>query len=202
MGKGKLVAITGSIGSGKSTVLKMFQNLGALTIDVDKIAHKIIENDLNLIMKLEKIFNIQLRKPDNTLDKDKLREIVFKDKDKLKILNKLTHPLIIEETKKNIYSLRKQYPDKLILVEVPLLFETNRAKEFDYVIVVYCSDEIAIERAKNRSDIDMDTLKKIQISQMSIEEKKKMADFVIDNSGSLENTKKMVEEIYNKLIEP
>ncbi len=199
MGNGKLVAITGNIGSGKSTVLKLFEDLGALTIDVDKIAHKIIENNLSIISKLENLFNVNLKKPDNTLDKDKLREIVFKDKDKLKILNKLTHPLIIEETKKNIYALRKQYPNKLILVEVPLLFETNRAKEFDYVIVVYCSDKIAIERAKNRSDIDLETLKNIQLSQMSIEEKKKMADFVIDNSGPIENTKKMVEEIYNKL---
>lgn len=192
MNQNKIIGLTGSISTGKTQVSNYLREKGEKVIDADLIAREVVDLE-NVKEKIKKAFgeNIYV---DDKLDRSSLAEIVFRDEEKRQILNEIEHPeiyrIILEEVKKS---------KGRVFVDIPLLFESQHLNEkygldFDEVWLVYVNRETQVKRLIKRDRISKGyALEKIN-SQMSVEDKKIMADVIIDNSGSLEKTFKQVEE--------
>ena len=187
------VGLTGNIGTGKSTVAKLFKKYGANVLDADKVVHRLLERkDIKekLIQKLGK----DILKPDGIIDRRKIAEKVFKDKKLLKWLENLLHPEVYKE-----YENFCKRRGGICILEAALIFEKGNKDKFDKTIVVYAPKQIAKERSSKYRGLSEEEFEKRWKLQMNIEKKRKLADFVIDNSGSLENTEKQIKEIMEKL---
>ena len=188
-----ILRLTGGIGSGKSTVSKIFLSMGIKVFDADLIAKDILETEQvkeEIKEKLGKEF-INLKR--NSVDKELLKKEVFNNSEKLNILNGIVHPKVIE-----IYVNKYlEFKDKkeIIIFDVPLLFEVNLDRYCDKVIVVDIDLKVQIERIKNRDNIDVALINKIIATQMSREERNMKADILIENNGSLEDLKEKIEKI-------
>lgn len=192
-----ILGLTGGIASGKSTVSNIFKKYGIYIADADKIA-KELGNRKDVIDEIgEKISKTVINK-NGSVDRAKLKEIVFSDKSKLEILNKIYHPKIREEFKKIKLNSSK---NDIIIFDVPLLFETGMYTLCDKNILVYVNEDIQIERLIARDGITKELAKKIIDSQMSLDEKKLKSDILIENNDSLEELEKKVEMVYKKILE-
>ena len=192
-----ILGLTGGIASGKSTVSNIFKKYGIYIADADKIA-KELGNRKDVIDEIgEKISKTVIDK-NGSVDRAKLKEIVFSDKSKLEILNKIYHPKIREEFKKIKLNSSK---NDIIIFDVPLLFETGMYTLCDKNILVYVNEDIQIERLIARDGITKELSKKIIDSQMSLDEKKSKSDILIENNDSLEELEKKVEMVYKKILE-
>ena len=192
-----ILGLTGGIASGKSTVSNIFKKYGIYIVDADKIA-KELGNRKDVIDEIgEKISKTVIDK-NGSVDRAKLKEIVFSDKSKLEILNKIYHPKIREEFKKIKLNSSK---NDIIIFDVPLLFETGMYTLCDKNILVYVNEDIQIERLIARDGITKELAKKIIDSQMSLDEKKSKSDILIENNDSLEELEKKVEMVYKKILE-
>lgn len=183
----KTVGLTGSISTGKSTVAKIFAEHRVPIIDADIIAREVVEPGRFAYEQITETFGTGVLQQNKELDRAKLGEIIFSDQQKREQLNDIVHPEIIQELirKKQMY-IEREYP--LIVLDIPLLFEMNLAPIVDVTVVVYTTRETQLQRLMKRDSITKDQAEKKISSQMSIEEKAKIADFVIDNSKSYENT--------------
>lgn len=187
-----IVGITGSIATGKSIVTNYLKSLGYPIIDSDEIAHRQLENPV-IIREIVENFGEEVL-IDNKINRLKLGRIVFSDNEKRNLLNQIIHPHVINEIK-TFYSLHHG----LIFVDIPLLFEVNLESLVDKTIVVYTSMETQLKRLMLRDDINEEYAKIKIASQFDIEEKKKKADFLINNEGDILNTYLQVEEILRRL---
>ena len=194
-----LIGVTGSIATGKSTVAAMLEELGARTIDFDVLSRVVVEPGKPAGKDIVAFFGEQVLREDQTLDRQKLREIVFKDLEKKKKLESFQHPRISEE----FIELVKQYagedPNAIIQVVVPLLIEVNMHHLFHNILMVYASEDEQKKRLMNRDGTSEEMAMNMIRSQLSVEEKKGFCDLIIDNSGSLEETRKQVEKLWQKL---
>ena len=189
-----MIAITGSIGTGKSTVCKILKQKGYKIIDVDKISHKILEQSSK---EIAKIFGKEFLDENGKPDRKKLGKLVFADKNKKLILENLLHSKIFESIKKEAEPLEKI--KKIYFLDIPLLFEVKNSYNRSFVCVVYAPKEIEIKRVMDRNNIDRsEALAKID-SQIDIEIKKQKADFVIDNSKDETHLINEVESFLKKL---
>jgi len=196
----KVIGLTGGIASGKSSISKIFEKLGAYIIDADKLAHQIYDEDSKLVQKIIELFGKDILIPSTfIIDRDKLGEIVFKNHEKLKQLETLIHPAV---RKKILYEIHeageKSY--KLCIVDAALLVETGFYKFYDGLMVVKCSPEQQKERLKARNELNDKEIQNRINSQSPLEEKIKVSNWIIDNSHSLEETQKQVEKIYKELV--
>lgn len=188
-----LIGLTGGIGSGKSTVANIFSQYGFPIIDSDKIARDVVEPSEEAWQKIVQHFGKNILNTDNTINRKKLGEIIFRDHEKREKLNQITHPIIISRILAEAKALQKNH--KHIIVEVPLLYESNSANLFDLIIVVYVNKNIQLQRVIERDQIEQTlALAKID-AQLSLEIKKDKADFVVYNDDGLEKTKQQVEAI-------
>ena len=179
-------AITGSIGTGKSTIANIFKERGYIVYDADKMVHDLYK-DKNILKDIEKMFPCAFN--DGVMDKNKIANIIFNDKQKKEELENFIHPLVKDEIKKL----------DNVIVEVPLLFESKMEDIFDKIILVYCNKDEQIKRIMDRNNLTKeDAVNRIN-SQMDIEEKKKYSDFVIINEGDNEYINKQVDDIITKL---
>jgi len=197
-----IVGLTGGIVSGKSTVALMFKDLGAKIVDADKLGHSVILPHKPAWEKIVKIFGKDVLQNDLTIDREKLGKIVFANQSLLKKLNDITHPEITKIIKKEIDSLKnKTYNQKKILIiDAALIYEAKIDRLMEKIIVVYIDEDEQIKRLIKRNNLSKDeALQRIK-SQMPMKEKVKMADYVIDNSNSLDKTKKQVEKIWKNLV--
>ena len=194
-----LIGVTGSIATGKSTVAAMLEELGARTIDFDVLSRVVVAPGKPAWKDIVAFFGEQVLREDQTLDRQKLREIVFKDLEKKKKLESFQHPRISEE----FIELVKQYagedPNAIIQVVVPLLIEVNMHHLFHNILMVYASEDEQKKRLMNRDGSSEEMAMNMIKSQLSVEEKKGFCDLIIDNSGSLEETRKQVEKLWQKL---
>jgi dephospho-CoA kinase len=194
-----LIGVTGSIATGKSTVAAMLEELGARTIDFDVLSRVVVEPGKPAWKDIVAFFGEQVLREDQTLDRQKLREIVFNDLEKKKKLESFQHPRISEE----FIELVKQYagedPNAIIQVVVPLLIEVNMQYLFHNILMVYASEDEQKKRLMNRDGASEEMAMNMIRSQLSVEEKKGFCDLIIDNSGSLEETRKQVEKLWHKL---
>lgn len=189
-----ILGLTGSYGSGKSTVAKMFTNEGVIVIDADEIAHSLIEKDKPAFNEILAAFGDKILDKEGNIDRKKLANIVFKEDDKLKLLESIIHPKVREETLKLLH----QYKDKpLIIVSAPLFFETHMEKLVDKTIVVIVDEEKRMERLK-ASKIPIAEIKRRLKVQMPQDEKIKQADIIIDNNNLLEETEKQVKQVVHE----
>ena len=194
-----LVGVTGSIATGKTTVAGMLDALGACTIDFDILSRVVVEPDKPAWKDIVDYFGEQILADDRTLDRAKLREIVFQDLEKKKKLESFQHPRIYEEFIQRVEKFAGENPDSIIQAVVPLLIEVNMQSFFHHVIMVYASEEEQQKRLMKRDGATEEMAMNMIRSQLSVEEKKGYCDFVIDNSGNLEATRKQVEKLWKKL---
>ena len=190
-----IAGLTGGIASGKSTVSNIFRSFGVEIADADIIAKKISERE-DVIQEIERIFGKDMLSAEGQIDRVKLKEVVFSDKNKLVQLNNIIHPKVMEEFKK----IKENTPkNDIIIFDIPLLFEAGMDKMCDTVILVYADRETQIERIKARDGVSRELAEKIIDAQMSLEDKKEKSDIHIENNGTQEELKKKVEDIYRKL---
>ena len=193
----KVIGITGGIASGKSNVSKVIKEAGYSVIDADLISRELSQKDKPVYNEIVKVFGKDYLNADLEIDRKKLGNLIFNNSEKKDLLNSISHPLIIEEIKNQI----NKTSNELIFVDVPLLYESKMEDLFDKIICVYVPRNIQIERLMNRDNISYDyAIKKID-SQMNLEQKKKIADFVINSSNSFDYTYKSVIELIKKLKE-
>ncbi len=187
--KTKVVGVTGTIASGKSLVGKLLAEVNVPVLDTDHIAHYVQEHDQEVRAALKERFGAEIFNGNGELDRKKLGKIVFDDRAALADLNAIVHPAVLRECRQRIAALAEA---PLVAVLVPLLFEVGLQDQYDEIWVVTASDEVVKERLKARDGVsDEEALKRIK-AQFSQEEKIRGADFVIDNSGSIENTRAQV----------
>lgn len=189
------IGVTGIYASGKGTVCSMFEQLGAIVIDTDIIAREIVTPPSPLLDTLVHTFGNDILNTDGTLNRRYLANKVFTDKTLVEKLNAITHPAIFNEVMRQSDDNRRIY-----IINTPLLFETEFYKYMDKNIVVIANTEQVLKRGVNRDGITEEEIKARLNHQISLKEKIQLADYIIDNSGSLENTKKQVEELWKTLI--
>ncbi len=190
-----IAGLTGGIASGKSTVSSILKELGAKIADADKIAKEISESE-EVISEMIELFGRDILGNDGKLDRAEVKKIVFGDKEKLKQLNSLIHPKVIEEFKKIKENSAK---NDIIIFDVPLLFEAGMNRLCDKVVLVFVDKETQIKRMFERDGIEKDLAVKIINSQMSLEEKIKKSDILIENNGTLEELREKTEKIFREL---
>jgi dephospho-CoA kinase len=194
-----LVAVTGGIASGKSAVSKMLEKVGAPVIDYDVVAREIVEPGKPAWKDIVAWFGEDVLEEDRRIDRKKLSDIVFRDTEKRKKLEGFTHPRIIEEAERQADEIARKNPKAIIQVAVPLLIEINIQHKFHKVLLVYVPRETQIERLMKRDAITRAAAESILRAQMPIEEKLKYADFVIHNEGTLDETARQVEQVWEEL---
>jgi len=195
-----IVALTGGIATGKSIVAKTLQNLGCYVHYADQVARQLMEPETPAWKKIVSHFGKDILTPDKKINREKLGAIVFADEEKRNFLNRLIHPLVLEEKKGIIHKLNKDGHYKIFVSEAALTIESGFTEFFDKIIVVYCSEEIQIKRLMERDNISRDNaLKKIG-SQMPSKGKLEYADYVIDSSGSLQITVEQTEKVFLSLM--
>lgn len=185
-----VIGLTGSIASGKSTVSNYLKRRNFLVYDADEIAKEIVNNQ-DVIEEIKSIFGTVVFDSNNNLDRRKMKKIVFNDEDKRKILNAIIHPRVY----KYFQDVREKKSENLIFFDVPLLYESGIEKLCDKVILIVADDEKKIERIIKRDNLDVELAKKIIFSQMPDTEKKKKADIIIENNGSIEELLEQLERL-------
>jgi dephospho-CoA kinase len=193
-----IVGLTGSVGTGKSTVTNFFKELGAYIIDWDELARKVTRPHLKAWKEIVESFGKGILNDDLTINRQKLADMVFCDKENVAKLNRIVHPEVFTEDERITNEIKRLDPDALIIKDIPLLFELTRPVHVDKIIVVSASEQTQLRRLEEKGMSRKDARNRIR-SQLPLEEKIKSADFVINNDGSLEETKRQVEEIYSLL---
>ena len=192
-----VAALTGNYGMGKSSVLSAFRDLGAVTLDSDRVVELLLK-EAGVIEEVRKLLGDDVVAAGGVLDRKAVAAKIFRDHELKKRLEGIIHPLVFERV--NDFIGRINDKNRVVIVEVPLLFEGNYQKDFSKVITVYAPEKAAIERLKNSGVTRDEALLRLR-SQLPIEEKKARADYVIDNGGSKEETGRQVEEVYGLLCE-
>ena len=194
------VGLTGGIACGKSTVAEMFVSLGAYLIDFDKLAHEVQEPEGTAWQGIVDHFGCDILGQDKKIDRNKLAAIVFSYPEKLKELNNIIHPCLYDEWGIRLKKIEISDPHAIVLSDTPLLFEEQMQRMFDLTILVFIPPEEQICRLIARNGLTEDEAQKRLKSQMPINDKVSLADIVIDNRGTIEETEIKVEEIWNELL--
>ncbi|MUT65814.1 dephospho-CoA kinase [Paenibacillus sp. NEAU-GSW1] len=194
------IGLTGGIATGKSTVASMLVERGALLVDADQVAREVVmPGEPALEAVASKFGQAVIHKEDGTLDRAALGAIVFKDKEMLAQLEGILHPAIRERMKQRIAQYEADFPNKLIVADIPLLYETGQDKQYEGVMVAYVPERIQQERLMKRNSISADEASRRIGLQMDIEEKKRRAEWVIDNSGTLEDTERHIDSFMQNM---
>jgi dephospho-CoA kinase len=191
-------AITGDLGSGKSTVLKFLKNKGAVVFDADKEIHKYYQDKKSIVYK--KIISLFPSVVENGLiSRKELAKIVFSDRKRLATLERIVHPVIIKDLKEWIKKARKK--KRVYIAEIPLLFEKNLQRYFDGVILIYVKRKILIPRIRKKYSLSKNEIMKRLSLYISVRKKIKKADFIVDNNSSFQSLKKEVDDLWIRLKE-
>jgi dephospho-CoA kinase len=193
-----IVGLTGSVGTGKSTVTNFFRELGAYIIDWDELAREVTRPHLRAWKEIAEYFGKDFLNKDLTINRQKLAEIVFSDKEKVAKLNEIVHPEVFKEDERITNEIKSLDPDALIIKDIPLLLELTHPVFVDKIVVVSASEQTQLRRLEEKGMSPEDAKNRMR-SQRPLEEKMKFADFVVNNDGPQEETKRQVEKIYSLL---
>lgn len=191
-----VVGLTGNYGMGKSTVLPLFQKLGALTLDTDVIVKSLLTEE-DVLEKIRGLLGDEVFYRNGSLNKRKVARMVFKDDALRRSLEDILHPLVFERI--NIFIRKNAGKARIVVIEVPLLFERGYENRFNRTITVYSREEKALSRLEKQGIKRQETLQRLK-SQLPIEDKIRRSDFIIDNNRSIKETNRQVKEIYQELL--
>jgi len=194
-----IIGLTGGVASGKTTVSQIMKEEGAYLIDADQIARELVQPHQPAWNELVRSFGKEILQEDGSIHRKKLAEKVFTDPEKRKLLNQILHPRIKEEMDRRTREIGQKDPEAIVVIDAPLLVELGNHREVDKLIVVTSTQTQQMERLKERDGINSEEALRILSSQMPVEEKAKLADYVIRNEGSLEETKESVKEVFKEL---
>jgi dephospho-CoA kinase len=193
------VGLTGSIAVGKSTVCDIFRELGCHILDADQTARDVVEPGTEGLEQVIEHFGNSVLKIDGSLDRAALGSIVFADEAKRNLLNSIVHPLVFKAQNSWIKSLEKTDPNGIGIVDAALMIESGGYKRFNKLIVVWCNADIQLARLMKRNGFSIEEATRRIDSQMPQEDKKKFADYLIDTSGNLDETRRQVLEVHKQL---
>ncbi len=193
-----LIGLTGNIASGKSTVTHLLSERGATIIDSDILARRVVEVGTSAYREIVKRWGAEILAPDGTLDRAALRRRVFKDPVQLEELNRLTHPEVVRLRDRLIADARRR-GDRMIVCDIPLLFERHLAGEFERIVLVDAPRPLRLERLVRERGLTETEAMDMIAAQMPAELKRARADFIIDNDGTLASLERHVEEVWSTL---
>jgi dephospho-CoA kinase len=194
----KLIGLTGGIASGKSTVAKMLRDLGAAIVDADALSREVVAPGQDAWKDIVEHFGREVLQPDQSLDRQKLRATIFNDPAARKKLEAIIHPRVRALAEQRI----KQHGNggyQIVVYEVPLLFEGNLHEWLRPVVLVACSVETQKRRLAKRDGLSAEAAERHIEAQMSLAEKRRLADYVIENDGSLDELERQVRAVLNKI---
>ena len=194
-----IIALTGGIGSGKTTVSEIFKSKNIPIIDTDVIARQIVEQDKPAYIEILKIFGKEILNKDNSINRQALRKLIFSSTEKRLQLESILHPVIWQEVKSQLSSLTSPY----CIIVVPLLFENFTkitAVKFDRILVIDTEEEMQIKRSQKRDNSNIELIKNIMKSQVSRQTRIDTADDIILNTGNLDSLNKKVDSLHQQYI--
>ena len=194
------VALTGNIGTGKSKAAEVFAELGAHIIDADVIARHVLSPGEQAYARVLQAFGEEIRNPDSSIDRRRMASIVFSDARKLRLLNDIVHPEVGNEIMRRIFELEERSARGIVMVDAALTIETGHHGLYDRVIIVTCDPALQLARIVDRGGITADEARLRMESQMPTAEKLRFADYTIDTSGTLKQTRTQIEAIYRDLL--
>jgi dephospho-CoA kinase len=195
-----LVGLTGGIATGKSTVSRMFTDLGCVVIDADVLAREVVEPGAPALAQIAAEFGADVLQPDGALDRKKLGAIVFGDPARRRRLEAITHPAIGARFQQRLAELEASGFDGIVLWDAPVMIETGGYKLMDALVVVATDEATQAARLRARDAIDAPEAERKIRSQMPVAEKARLADHVIDNAGDRAATERQVREIHQALL--
>ena len=193
-----VLGLTGGIATGKSTADKFFEEKNIPIVDCDEIAHNIMNVNKPAWKDIKEVFGEKYLNEDQTINRKKLGKLVFNDPTKMKILNEITHPRIFQEMESQI-ALYKSEGYSLIIVDAPVLFESHSEKYYDKTLVISLPQDLQIKRLMARNNLTKEEALSRINSQMSLKEKEARATYVIENTGSVEDLYKKLNELLTKI---
>ncbi|MEQ5814528.1 dephospho-CoA kinase [Marinobacter sp. NFXS11] len=193
-----VIGLTGGIGSGKSTVARLFGELGVHWVDADDVAREVVEPGTPALVRIAKHFGEQILTPEGALDRSQLRGIVFEKPEERVWLESLLHPIIREELIRQLNP--ENYQPPYVLLVSPLLLETDQHELVDRIIVIDVPEETQIDRTMARDTNSREQVERIIAAQMSREDRLARADEVIDNDRPLDEVTRQVRELHERLL--
>lgn len=193
-----IIGITGGFGTGKTTVANFFKEFGAEIIDADEMVHKLIRPGSDVYSRIVGVFGKGVLTKKGTINRPKLASAVFLKKESLKRLCNIIHPEVIKSIKQKAKQIRRRKRDSIIVIDAPLLIEAGLGGFVDKMVVVKTTKKAQYERCRRKGFEDCQIGMRIS-SQMPLKDKLRLADFVIDNEGSLSQTRRQVRKIFNEL---
>lgn len=194
------VAVTGGLSCGKSSVCRIFKELGSYVISADTIVHQLLLSDTNLGQSVIKLLGRSIL-VNNQIDRAEIARIVFADSDLLKQLEDLLHPIVYREIEKDYQKQQTlKNPPPLFIAEIPLLFESGGEKDYDYTVAVIANPDICFERYTFSNHGSRTEFDKRMNRQLPLVEKAARADYVIMNNGSHSNLEEITKELYQELV--
>ena len=194
------IALTGGIGTGKSTASKILNELGAFIFDADREAKNILKNNETVQSELIAEFGTDIMSGDENIDNNKLARIAFQDQDHQLRLNSIIHPYVFQEIDKNFDDVLEKGAYDIFVVDAALIYESGADTHMDYVIVITALLKVRMERALQRETLTRDEVLKRMDLQWPEEEKIALADFVIHNDSTEEEFRDAITDIYNQLV--
>jgi len=195
----QIIGLTGGIASGKSTVGKMFESLGAVIVDTDRIAHQVVGRGSRTWQNIVDRFGSDILQPNGEIDRKKLAALIFNDPAQRAALDAIVHPAVFARMNQQIEQLQTAGVCQLALLDIPLLFETGMQATIKPIIVVYVPMTLQLQRLMMRDGISrLEALARIR-SQWPLARKKEQADYIIDNSRDPDHTQMQVQALYRQL---
>jgi len=194
-----VIGLTGSYGTGKTAVAGMFKRLGAVILDADRLAHKAYRKGSYSYRKIVKAFGPDVPERSGDLDRSKLAQIVFSNKVSLNRLCKIVHPVVVRDIKRSIKRISASSAKRVVIIDAPLLIEAGLQDIADYLIVVKTSRPTQLKRLIKKTGYSRQDIVKRICSQIPLSKKIRLADFIIDNEGSIKRTDKTVKKIWREI---
>lgn len=193
------VGLTGSIAVGKTFVVSVLAELGCHVLDADQTAREVVAAGTEGLRAVVDAFGAEVLRPDGTLDRVRLGQIVFGDEKQRLLLNSILHPLVIERQDEQLRQWEAEDPAGVGVVDAALMIESGGYRRFDKIVVVHCRPEIQLERLMARNNLTREEAARRISAQMPQEEKKRFADYLIDTSEGFESARRATERVYEAL---
>jgi len=194
-----LAGLTGGMGSGKTTVGKLFKALGAYILDADEICRSLLEPGKPAWNETVDLLGNGILRDDQTLDRRKIADVVFSDLEKKKALEAILHPRVMEEEQAVYKDILKDDPGALVIIDAALLIESGNYRKVDKVIVIACDEETQLHRIMDKNTFSREDAHRRLQQQMPLEEKSKFADYVLHNDSGLSELEEKVEALFHQL---